>query len=90
MSPTDTNPYRSPDHAREEQDEDSDGSDMPNTHYPGMGSFQVEPNMPGLHNAFGGLGGLGRAPGAFEAVAGDRSQTSSVGPGRGFPTLPGL
>jgi PERQ amino acid-rich with GYF domain-containing protein len=91
MSPTDTNPYQSPDHARDDRDDDSDGSSNQNAQYPGMGSFQVDSAAgQGLHNAFGGFGGLGRVPGPFEIAASDRSQTSSVGPSRGFPTLPGL
>jgi PERQ amino acid-rich with GYF domain-containing protein len=92
MSPTDTNPYQSPDHARDERDDESDGSNSnQNAQYPGMGSFQVDSSTnQGLHNTFGGFGGLGRVPGPFEIAASDRSQTSSVGPSRGFPTLPGL
>jgi PERQ amino acid-rich with GYF domain-containing protein len=91
MSPTYTNPYQSPDHARNDLDDESEGSADPNAQYPGMGSFQVDSSAnPGMHNAFGGFGGLGRVPGPFEIAPSDRSQTSSVGPSRGFPTLPGL
>ncbi|KAH8723650.1 hypothetical protein GQ44DRAFT_740880 [Phaeosphaeriaceae sp. PMI808] len=89
MSPTDTNPYQSPDHARDVRDDESDGSGDPNAQYPGMSSFQVDASGGQVpHNTFGGLGGLGRMP--FEVAASDRSQTSSVGPSRGFPTIPGL
>ncbi|KAF2004698.1 hypothetical protein P154DRAFT_519173 [Amniculicola lignicola CBS 123094] len=82
MSPTDTNPYQSPEHNRNPDDDgDSDGSDIQHAHYPGMGSFHADPSLGPASHGFGGLAGLG---------AGDRSQTSSVGPTRGFPTLPGL
>ncbi|KAF2472888.1 uncharacterized protein BDR25DRAFT_12289 [Lindgomyces ingoldianus] len=91
MSPTDTNPYQSPDHDRtDNEDAETDGSDIQNTHFPGMGSFQVDPSAgSGLHS-FGGLGSLGRASAPFEVAASDRSQTSSTGPSRGFPSIPGL
>ncbi|PVH99704.1 hypothetical protein DM02DRAFT_614780 [Periconia macrospinosa] len=93
MSPTDTNPYQSPDHSALHRDNrDADEPDNQGTQFPGMGSFQLDPTAgSGLHNhPFGGLGSLGRTPGAFEHAAGDRSQTSSVGPSRGFPNIPGL
>lgn len=93
MSPTDTNPYQSPEHERtDNEDADTDGSDIQHTQLPGMGSFQVDPSAgAGLHNnPFGAFPGLGRVSGPFEAAASDRSQTSSVGPSRGFPSLPGL
>ncbi|OAL47481.1 hypothetical protein IQ07DRAFT_646419 [Pyrenochaeta sp. DS3sAY3a] len=90
MSPTNTNPYQSPDHARNDHDNDSDDSDAQQTNYPGMGSFQIDQANPGMHNTFGGLGGLGRINPPFETAPSDRSQTSSVGPTRGFPSIPGL
>ncbi|ORY07398.1 hypothetical protein BCR34DRAFT_518357 [Clohesyomyces aquaticus] len=91
MSPTDTNPYQSPEQDRTDNDDgDSEGSDIQTTHFPGMGSFQVDPSAgSGLHS-FGGFGGLGRVSAPFEAAASDRSQTSSTGPARGFPSIPGL
>ncbi|KAF2109925.1 hypothetical protein BDV96DRAFT_554111 [Lophiotrema nucula] len=90
MSPTDTNPYQSPEHTKGDNDDaESDGSDIQNTQFPGMGSFQVDPPVgAGLH-AYGGLVGLNRGPAAFEPPPSDRSQTSSTGP-RAFPSLPGL
>lgn len=93
MSPTDTNPYQSPDHGALHRDNrDHEEPDNQNQQYPGMGSFQLDPTAgSGLHNhPFGGLGSLGRTPGPFEHAASDRSQTSSVGPSRGFPSIPGL
>jgi PERQ amino acid-rich with GYF domain-containing protein len=89
MSPTDTNPYQSPEHDKIDTDEvDTDGSDVQRAHLPGLGGFgNNQGGLPGL----GGFGGIGRVPGAFEIAASDRSQTSSVGPGgRGFPSLSGL
>ncbi|KAF2089670.1 hypothetical protein K490DRAFT_37669, partial [Saccharata proteae CBS 121410] len=91
MSPTDTNPYQSPEHEKEGPDDlDTDGSDIHNAHLPGLGGFLNEPTSNAGMSAFGGLGGLGRGPSAFEGAASDRSQTSSVGANRGFPTLGGL
>jgi PERQ amino acid-rich with GYF domain-containing protein len=87
MSPTDTNPFQSPDNDRNGSDDhDTDGSDIPNTHLPGLGGFGS--NQPGLHS-LGGFG-LGRGSAPYENTASDRSQTSSVGPGRGLTTLSGL
>lgn len=86
MSPTDTNPYQSPEHHGADPDDlDVDGSDMQGAHLPGLGGFMNEglPSMGG----FGGIQNLGRAPAAPPS---DRSQTSSVGPQRGFAGLGGL
>ncbi|KAK8233114.1 hypothetical protein HDK77DRAFT_413807 [Phyllosticta capitalensis] len=91
MSPTDTNPYRSPEHEkREPEDVDTDGSDIPNAHLPGLGGLMNNPASAGGMPSFGGLGGLGRVSSAYEASASDRSQTSSAGANRGFPSLGGL
>lgn len=92
MSPTDTNPYQSPAHERtDNEDEDSDSEQIPQQ-FPGMGSFQVDPTVGGSshNNPFGGFGSIGRAPQGYEVAPSDRSQTSSVGPQRGFGPLPGL
>jgi PERQ amino acid-rich with GYF domain-containing protein len=93
MSPTSTNPYHSPEHGRtESEDVDTDGSDIHhNPLLPGLGSFPTEQSQNVPFNPFGGgLGGLGRISGNFEAAASDRSQTSSAGPSRPFPSLGGL
>ncbi|QDS71032.1 hypothetical protein FKW77_008166 [Venturia effusa] len=91
MSPTDTNPYQSPenDSTARQDGEDSDGSDIQPTRLLNLGGFGSNQNtLPGLGTLGGGLG---RHPGSFEIAASDRSQTSSVGPaGRGFPSLNGL
>ncbi|KAK4977403.1 kinesin-like protein, partial [Elasticomyces elasticus] len=89
MSPTDTNPYHSPEQQLPDHDDiDTDGSDIQNAHLPGLGGYgQDQQNMtPGLAG-LGGLPTMGRGPGA---PASDRSQTSSTGPSRGFPNLSGL
>ena len=76
MSPTNTNPYQSPEGEKAiPEDVDTDESDLHNSHYPGAGSF-------------------GHATRTFQnhldAQTGDRSQTSSTGAPRGFPSLGGL
>ena len=76
MSPTNTNPYQSPEGEKAvPEDVDADESDLQNSHYPGAGPF-------------------GHATRGFQnqrdAQAGDRSQTSSTGASRGFPSLGGL
>ncbi|KAJ9657544.1 kinesin-like protein [Coniosporium apollinis] len=91
MSPTDTNPYRSPEHERGgAEDVDADEADIQHTHLPGLGGFTTETVQPSGMLPFSGLGGLGRVSAPYEAAASDRSQTSSVGPSRGFPSLGGL
>ncbi|EOD49817.1 gyf domain-containing protein [Neofusicoccum parvum] len=91
MSPTDTNPYQSPQHEKHEsEDIDTDGSDIHHAPLPGLGGFMNDPTAaPGMPS-FGGIGNIGRVSSAYEAAASDRSQTSSVGPNRGFPSLGGL
>ncbi|EKG14154.1 GYF domain-containing protein, partial [Macrophomina phaseolina MS6] len=91
MSPTDTNPYQSPQHEKHEsEDVDTDGSDIHNAALPGLGGFMNDPaGAPGM-SSFGGIANMGRVSSAYEAAASDRSQTSSVGPNRGFPSLGGL
>ena len=79
MSPTNTNPYQSPEGEKSVPDdintEDSDGP------------------RGGQYHGFGPMQGgqpIGRGPSAQPLAPGDRSQTSSVGPNRGFPSLGGL
>lgn len=93
MSPTDTNPYQSPEqrgveHLAEEYDADDD--DMQSAHLPGLGGFGNEQaqQLSGL----GSLGALPNFPRGNGAQGGtsDRSQTSSVGANRGFASLGGL
>lgn len=91
MSPTDTNPYQSPQHEKHEsEDIDTDGSDIHSTALPGLGGFMNDPAAASGMSSFGGIGNIGRVSSAYEAAASDRSQTSSVGPNRGFPSLGGL
>ncbi|KAF2479480.1 hypothetical protein BDY17DRAFT_39533 [Neohortaea acidophila] len=88
MSPTDTNPYQSPDqHGIEQLTEDQGSDDIHNGQLPGLGGFNSEQAQ-----HYGGLGGLGALPnlgrtGLPHGSAGDRSQTSSAGPNRAFPGL---
>ena len=75
MSPTNTNPYQSPEGERPAPDDhDTDDSDATN-----------------MHQGVYGLGTSSRQfnP-TFEGAASDRSQTSSAGLSRGFPNLGGL
>ncbi|OAX80117.1 hypothetical protein ACJ72_05555 [Emergomyces africanus] len=84
MSPTNTNPYQSPHGERADTDDiDTDGSDIQHAHLPGLSDIPEDPGM-------GGFGSIRRGGSAVDPSAGDRSQTSSVGAGRGFPSLSGL
>ncbi|EME47421.1 hypothetical protein DOTSEDRAFT_69371 [Dothistroma septosporum NZE10] len=93
MSPTDTNPYQSPEQHgldRMAEDPSDEGQDAPTTQLPGLGQFGGD-----HHQQLGGLNGLGALPNlgrvlGAQGPASDRSQTSSVGPNRGFPGLGGL
>ncbi|KAK5157646.1 hypothetical protein LTR04_005360 [Oleoguttula sp. CCFEE 6159] len=88
MSPTDTNPYQSPEQQNTDREEtETDGYDTQNTHLPGLGGFGNEHNMSTAVGSMNGLGNLIRAP---AAPASDRSQTSSTGPTKGFPNLGGV
>lgn len=94
MSPTDTNPYRSPEQHGVDNlipdDIDTDNSDVHNTHLPGLGGFGGTEQLQQLGlGSLGGLPNLGRAAGA-QGAASDRSQNSSVGANRGFHGLGGL
>ena len=76
MSPTNTNPYQSPEGEKSTlEDDNADKSDLHNSQYPGAGPFG--------HAARGFQNQL-------DAHIGDRSQTSSTGASRGFPSLGGL
>lgn len=85
MSPTDTNPYQSPQGEKEDvEDNDTDGSDIQHTDLPGLGHRQRGPHteMFGHHPR--------SVSAAIDVAASDRSQTSSAGLSRGFPSLGGL
>ncbi|KAI5252074.1 hypothetical protein E4T42_03719 [Aureobasidium subglaciale] len=87
MSPSDTNPYQSPEHLPADLDDaDDDASDLQNAHLPNLGGLMNDSMSSGA-GAFHGLGNLGRVPAAPPS---DRSQTSSVGPNRGFGGFSGL
>ncbi|EER41770.1 conserved hypothetical protein [Histoplasma capsulatum H143] len=84
MSPTNTNPYQSPHGERADTDDiDTDGSDIQHAHLPGLSDIPEDPGM-------AGFGSIRRGGSAVDQPAGDRSQTSSVGAGRGFPSLTSL
>lgn len=86
MSPTGTNPYQSPEHpGAEPEDLGAEGHNMQHAHLPGLGGF-INDGLPQM-GGFGGIAALGRGPAAPPS---DRSQTSSVGPQRGFPSLGSL
>ena len=82
MSPSDTNPYRSPPEDRNDRDDESyDGESLPLGRGQGLGGIpEHAPNPFGIPRTFSG------AP--FDGS--DRSQTSSAGASRAFPTLGGL
>lgn len=85
MSPTDTNPYQSPEHEGRHEDEGPEIAGLGSR----AGTFNMDQagGLPGL----GGFGSMRGAPGSFDLNAGDRSQTSSTGPSRNFvPSLSGL
>ncbi|KAI9715583.1 MAG: hypothetical protein M1812_005887 [Candelaria pacifica] len=85
MSPTNTNPYQSPEGEKASiEDIDTDGSDIQRAHLPGLVPLATDP-------VIGTFGHLPRGvSSAYEGTASDRSQTSSAGPGRAFPSLGGL
>ena len=93
MSPTDTNPYQSPEQhgiGHLTEDLEGDGSDFQGSQLPGLGAFgneyaQQYPSRGGLS----ALPNLGRASN-IQGPASDRSQTSSAGANRGFPGLGGF
>lgn len=76
MSPTTTNPYQSPEGEKAvPEDVDTDEADLHSSQYPGAGPFGH--GARGLQNQ-------------LDPQVGDRSQTSSTGVSRGFPSLGGL
>ena len=76
MSPTTTNPYQSPEgEKRRPEDVDADDHDHHALHYTGAGQYGHATRN--FHNQ-------------LDSLAGDRSQTSSTGGGRGFPSLGSL
>ena len=76
MSPTNTNPYQSPEGEKAiPEDNDINESDLHNSHYPAAGPFGHAPRG---------------FPNQLDGHTGDRSQTSSTGNSRGLPSLGGL
>jgi PERQ amino acid-rich with GYF domain-containing protein len=86
LSPTETNPYASPPAA--ERDDHDDNASLGSSDIMHGSRLQTLGGIPEhAPNNFGGLP-RGFGSGAFDGS--DRSQTSSVGPGKGFPSLGGL
>ncbi|QIX01136.1 hypothetical protein AMS68_006653 [Peltaster fructicola] len=83
MSPTDTNPYQSPEQYNIQHVHDDQEAE--HSRLPGLGAFGAE-----QHSGLGGLGGFPGLGGLSQGPASDRSQTSSAGPARHFPGLGGL
>jgi PERQ amino acid-rich with GYF domain-containing protein len=83
LSPAETNPYRSPPEDRNDQDEESyDGESLPQGRLHNLGGVPEH-----------GANPFGSLPRGFSNTAfdgSDRSQTSSVGASKGFPSLGGL
>ena len=85
MSPTDTNPYQSPQGEKaDSEDVDTDGSDIQHANLPGLGHPQVDVRTDIFGHQPRGISS------AMDVAASDRSQTSSAGQNRGFPSLGGL
>ncbi|KAK5175418.1 kinesin-like protein [Saxophila tyrrhenica] len=89
MSPTDTNPYQSPEQQRGLNSLMQEMEGENSRQLPGLGGYPGEQSQ-----HFGGLGGLGALPnlgrpGGVGAMN-DRSQNSSVNANRGFGGLGGL
>ncbi|KAI7977076.1 hypothetical protein EIK77_005281 [Talaromyces pinophilus] len=82
-SPTNTNPYQSPRGEKVDDDVDTDGSDVQRSQHPGISGLRDDA-------AAAPFGSIRRGGSALDMSAGDRSQTSSVGPGRGFSNIGGL
>jgi PERQ amino acid-rich with GYF domain-containing protein len=87
MSPTNTNPYQSPDQDRS-SDVGTEDTDLHQSHLAGSAGFGEGPGA-GMA-PFGNLGGLGRLQTGHDLQGTDRSQTSSAGPNRGFTGLGAL
>lgn len=82
-SPTNTNPYQSPRGEKVDDDVDTDGSDVQRSQHPGLSGLREDSNAPSF-------GSIRRGGSGLDMSAGDRSQTSSVGPSRAFSNLGGL
>ncbi|XHG02083.1 hypothetical protein AWENTII_005445 [Aspergillus wentii] len=81
-SPTNTNPYQSPHGERVDADDvETDGSDIQNSHHPGL---------TGLRDPAGPFGSMRRVGSGMDLPSIDRSQTSSVAGNRSFSNLGAL
>ncbi|PNS16842.1 GYF domain-containing protein mpd2 [Sphaceloma murrayae] len=83
MSPTNTNPYQSPQQGHSEVDDlETDDSELQDLNIPGLGGLMND-DLGSAPAHFGGFSHFSQAPG-------ERSVMSSAGPNRGFPGLSGL
>ncbi|KAF4277644.1 hypothetical protein CNMCM8057_002472 [Aspergillus fumigatus] len=81
-SPTNTNPYQSPQGERIDADDvETDGSDIQNTHHPGLS---------GLRDSAGPFSSMRRIGSGMDLPSIDRSQTSSAAGNRSYSGLGGL
>ncbi len=91
MSPTDTNPYQSPDHEQTDPgDMDSESSEIHTAHLSGLGGFPADQGADPAFGAFGGFTNIGRMSASYDMNPSDRSQSSSTGPSRAFGNLSGV
>jgi len=84
-SPTNTNPYQSPQGDKGDVDDvETDGSDIQNAHLPNLANaLRDDPSITPISS-------IRRTGSGLDISAGDRSQTSSAGPTRSFSGLGGL
>jgi PERQ amino acid-rich with GYF domain-containing protein len=83
-SPTNTNPYQSPRGEKADVDDiDTDGSDVQRSQLPDLSGLRED-------STAAPFGSIRRGGSGLDLSAGDRSQTSSTGPGRSFSSLGGL
>ncbi|KAF2861582.1 hypothetical protein K470DRAFT_256709 [Piedraia hortae CBS 480.64] len=95
LSPTDTNPYRSPEQRLVSHliaDDDDGSEDLSHTHLAGLGTMGGAPEQA---QQFGGLSGLGslshfQGSSGSHGAPGDSSQSSSVAGHRNYAPIGGL
>ncbi|KAI9805082.1 MAG: hypothetical protein M1825_000916 [Sarcosagium campestre] len=86
LSPTHTNPYQSPGNEKaDSEDIDTDDSELQSMHHPGLSGIAGDQKLNSIGNIIRGGPAIADGSGG-----GDRSQSSSIGPSRGFSGLGGL
>ncbi|KAI9830608.1 MAG: hypothetical protein M1826_004634 [Phylliscum demangeonii] len=87
LSPTETNPYQSPvPEKAEPEDIDTDGSDIQHMHHAGLKSISHDLSIGIGHRGTGARPRSSYADGFVD----ERSQSTSTGANRGFPSLGGI